>query len=290
MDLALAGDAGEAPAEAPVMGVDQELLAGLRIAHDDEAEIGQIRFERIGQAHRQYLMAARQMGQRLLPAGPADEIGKQEDQRAAADDAHGVFEEFTQIGLRRARQLGLVFEQGEDVQHMAAPASGRNDSAGTAAVEDRAHPVAAPRQQPRHHRREFGQHVALLDLHRAEIDRGAEIEQEPGGDLAVLVVLAHMRHLQPRGDVPVDVAHVVVELVFAQIGQIEPEAAEQRAVVALQQAVETADHRPFQPLQQGLRMSAAIRTWVSSGASGAATWRMILAMMASAVTASDSAS
>jgi hypothetical protein len=61
-----------------------------------------------------------------------------------------------------------------------------------------------------------------------------------------------MRRLQARGDVPVDVAHVVVGLVLAQVGQVEPAAAHQRAVVALQQAVEPPDDRPFQPAQQAV--------------------------------------
>ena len=58
--------------------------------------------------------------------------------------------------------------------------------------------------------------------------------------------------LQARRDVPVDVAHVVVVLVFAQVGQVQAGAAHQRAVVALQQAVEPADHRPFEPPQHTL--------------------------------------
>ena len=95
---------------------------------------------------------------------------------------------------------------------------------------------------------------------------GRQVEQEPGGDLAVLVVLAHVGRLQARGDVPVDVAHVVVVLVLAQVGEVEAEAAEQRAVVAVQQAVETADHRPLEPAQDRFRISpaaAATRTCVS---------------------------
>ena len=117
----------------------------------------------------------------------------------------------------------------------------------------RADLVALPGQQPRQHGDELGQHLPLGDLARAEIDRGAEIEQEPGGDLAVLVVDAHVGHLRARRDVPVDVADIVVGLVFAQVGEIEAEAAEQRAVVALQQAVEPADHRPLEPREQRLQ-------------------------------------
>ena len=100
---------------------------------------------------------------------------------------------------------------------------------------------------------------------------GRQVEQEPRGDLAVLVVLAHVRRLQARGDVPVDVAHVVVILVLAQVGEVEPEAAEQRAVVAVQQAVEPADHRPLEAAQERVRRCAATWTWVSSGFSGART-------------------
>ena len=69
-----------------------------------------------------------------------------------------------------------------------------------------------------------------------------------------------MRRLQPRGHVPVDIAHVVVQLVFAQVGEIEAEAAEQRAVIALQQAVEPAQHGPLEPAQQPLRIDAAAGT------------------------------
>jgi hypothetical protein len=49
------------------------------------------------------------------------------------------------------------------------------------------------------------------------------------------------------------VAHIVVVLVLAQVGEVEAEAAEQRAVVTLQQAVEPADHRPLELAQQLFR-------------------------------------
>ena len=89
----------------------------------------------------------------------------------------------------------------------------------------------------------------------AEFDRRGEIEQEPRGDVPVFVVFAYIRGGQPRGDVPVDVANVVVILVLAQVGEIEPEAAEQRPVVAVQQPVQTADHRPLEPPQDVLRIA-----------------------------------
>ena len=124
-----------------------------------------------------------------------------------------------------------------------------------------------------------------------------------------------MRRLQARGDVPVDVADVVVVLVFAQVRQVEPGAAHQRAVVALQQAVEPADDRPFEPAQRALgplgrgvcgvvvaAASPPLRNQVfmrrfarhqatsfscSSGLAGAGTARMILSIRPSGVSPSD---
>jgi hypothetical protein len=112
-----------------------------------------------------------------------------------------------------------------------------------------------PREDAREHGDEVRRHRAFAHLARAEIDRGRKVEQEPGRELAVLVVLAHVGSLQPGGDVPVDVTNVVAILVFAQVREIQTEAAEQRAVIALKQPVETAHHRPLQAAQDRLRIS-----------------------------------
>ena len=56
-----------------------------------------------------------------------------------------------------------------------------------------------------------------------------------------------------RGDVPVDVADVVAELVLAQVGEVDAVAVEQGPVVALEQAVEPADDLPVEALEDALR-------------------------------------
>src|SRR5438067_13783568 len=111
------------------------------------------------------------------------------------------------------------------------------------------------REKPRQQRDEIGRQLALFHLARAEVDRAGKIEQEPGGDLAVLMVLAHIRRQQPRGHVPVDVAYVVAVLVLAQVREIEAEAAKKRPVVAMQQAVEATHHRPLETAQDRLRIA-----------------------------------
>ena len=81
------------------------------------------------------------------------------------------------------------------------PLRGRDRALDAAAVEHRPDPVAAPGQQPGERRRRsrsgrvrFWRSV----VDRPEVDRRAQVEQEPGGDLAVLGVLADVRR-RPSG-------------------------------------------------------------------------------------------
>ena len=157
-----------------------------------------------------------------------------------------------------ARAAGPVQHPVQEMQHLAPAAARRDHGIDAVAVEQRADAIAVARQEARQHGDELGRHRALLQSLRAEIDRRAQVEQEPRGDLALLVVLAHVGRLQARGDVPVDVADVVVVLVLAQVGEIEPVAAEQRPVVAVQHAVQPADHRPLEPAQDRLRRSRRV--------------------------------
>ena len=111
------------------------------------------------------------------------------------------------------------------------------------------------RQQAGERRHEVDQDAPLepLGLARPEVDRRAEVEQEPGGDLTVLVVLADVRRVHPRRDAPVDVPDVVAVLVLAQVREVDAVAAEQRAVVTLKQAVEPADDLPVEALEEAFR-------------------------------------
>ena len=87
----------------------------------------------------------------------------------------------------------------------------------------------------------------------AKIHRWAEVEQEPGGDLAVFDVLPDVGRVHPRGDIPIDVADIIFGLVFAQVGKVHPIAVEQAAVIALQQAIQAADDLPVEAQQDALR-------------------------------------
>ena len=59
---------GEALAEAAVVGVDEELLAGLGVLHHQHAEVGQLGLERVVQPHRDHLVALREAAERARPS------------------------------------------------------------------------------------------------------------------------------------------------------------------------------------------------------------------------------
>ena len=143
----------------------------------------------------------------------------------------------------------------EEVQHLAPAAPGRDDGVHGDPVEQRADAIAVAREDASEHGDKLGRHRFLLHVVRAEIDRRAQVEQEPGGDFALLVVLAHVGRGETSGDVPVDVPHIVAVLVLAKVGEVEPVAAEECPVVAVQHAVQPPDHRPLETAKDGLRRS-----------------------------------
>ena len=105
-------------AEPPVAGVDVELLAGLRVLHDDRADIGQVGLPRVDEADRQDLVPSMEQVEGPFPTGCADEVGDDDDQRAPLDRVVGGFNERPQVGERSARQARLaeqILDEAEDL-------------------------------------------------------------------------------------------------------------------------------------------------------------------------------
>ena len=78
-----------------------------------------------------------------------------------------------------------------------------------------------PGQYARHGSHEIDQHRTLLVVHCPEVHRGTQVEQEPGRDLPVFDVLPNVGRVHARRDIPVDIADVVLRLVFAQVGEVD---------------------------------------------------------------------
>ena len=166
------------------------------------------------------------------------------------------------------------------------PATGRNGALDPAAVEDRPHAIAMAGQQARQGRHEVDQDAPLepIDLGGPEVDGRAQVEQEPCRDLAILDVLADVWRVHPGGDVPVDVADVVADLVLAKVGEVHPVAMEQAPIVALEEAIESAEKRGF---DTGLKLPAILLRYVPFVANARIPGRaMVAVFMALAVLAS----
>jgi hypothetical protein len=237
------------------VGVDVELLAGLGILHDQRADIGKLDLAPVEQPDGQDLVPLRELVERPLPAGRADEIRDDEDERAALDRVLAGLQQGRQVGERSPGKPGLVEEVVDQAQDLDPTATGRDRAFHAAAVEDRADAVAVARQQSRQRRDEVDQDAPLqpLRFHRPEVDRRTQVEQEPGGDLAILVVLANVGRVHPCRDAPVDVPDVVAVLVLTEVGEVHADPAEQAPVVALEQPVEPADDLPVEALEEAFR-------------------------------------
>ena len=223
LGFALGGDAGKALAKARVVGVHQHLLAGLgsRAWSAGRGRAGPAPADRAARTATTSWRCASSASGRSQP-GSLMKSETTNTRRAALD--HG--RRRTRAGRAAAscptrRAHGPRLHAVQQVQHVAPPAAGGDHRVHARAVEQRADAVAVAREHAREHGDELGRDVALALFARAEIDRRAQVQQEPGGHLAVFGEDAHMRHLQPRRHVPVDVAHVVVVLVLAQVGQVQ---------------------------------------------------------------------
>ena len=83
-----------------------------------------------------------------------------------------------------------------------------------------------------------------------------------------------MRLLQAGRHVPVNVPHIVMVLVFAQVGQVHARATQQRAVVTLQQAVQATQYCPLQAAQELFCAFCLFRRRVAHGLHVQGAWRV----------------
>ena len=193
-------------------------------------------------------MALRQVSQRLGPAGRTNEIGDDENEGSSLHDPKSGLQEIAQVRRGRAGAFGPGKHPVENVEHVAPAAPRRNHRIDAVAIEQRPDAIAVTGQEPRQYGDEFGRHGPLLHL-GAEIHGRAQVQQEPRRNFSIFIVHSNIGRQETRGDVPIDVTDIVVILVFAQIGEIQPETAKQGLVIAMKQPVQATNHGPLQSPQ-----------------------------------------
>ena len=82
------------------------------------------------------------------------------------------------------------------------------------------------------HAGDFRREFALGEIHAAKRARSAHIHDQHDGQLAFLGEFLHVGMPEPRGHVPVDGAHFVAGLVFANLLKVHAPAFEHATVLA----------------------------------------------------------
>ena len=139
--------------------------------------------------------------------------------------------------------------------------AGRRDAELDPVAEgDRADVVVAARGGQADRGGDLEGHIAHAAAAAAEVGRGADIDHEQDGLLALLDVAAHERRAQARGGLPVDAAHVVAGCVWADLGEFEAAAAEGAAVFAGELVAQDAAGAEFDLTHAAAQLFAFERT------------------------------
>ena len=94
------------------------------------------------------------------------------------------------------------------------------------------------------------------------------LEHQEQRDLALLDKSLPVGFAEPRRDVPVNIAHVVAELVFHNLVEFHAATAKGRAVFTAEHVLDGMAHAPLQPAQQG---QLGLRTGGGGGGRGQVT-------------------
>ena len=209
----LRGARGEPLADLAPARVDAQLASGLGVDEPQVADGGQLLLARVAHLERDHVMAVQQAQQRLAPVARPAEVRHDHDQAARAGQAPGARHRVGEVG--GAGAVGLVSRaQRQQQPQQSLPALQRRHDACLAGAErHHAEAVALARGEVADRERRALGHVRLAAVRGAEAHRRRDVEQQPRGERALRDLDAHVGVAGARGRGPVDLAHVVAELV-----------------------------------------------------------------------------
>src|SRR4029453_4834310 len=126
-----------------------------------------------------------------------------------------------QVGGGRRSRVRSAVEFPSDPQCMTAPGAGRDDTCPAGVVEDGTDPVAVSAEPPGQDEGELGKPVLFSAARAADHHGRRSVEDEPRGQLTILVEFAYLRFVEPGSDVPLDMPRVVAFDVRSQPGEAE---------------------------------------------------------------------
>ena len=139
--------------------------------------------------------------------------------------------------LERPRDVGATPRRGEvedvahDAQDVGAPLARGHVVLDLVGEEHERHLVVVADRREGEHRGDFGRDLPLGLRRRAEVTRGAQVDDQHDRQFALLAELLHERTPGARGHVPVDRADLVAGHVLAHLLEVDAAALEDRVVL-----------------------------------------------------------
>ena len=164
------------------------------------------------------------------------------------------------------RGRGAGEQRGGGVHDLAAAADGFADDFALGAGVDEADAVAVDGAEQHDEAREFEEGLAFGLRAGTEGEGRGVFEDDEQGDLAFFDEFFSVGLAEAGGDVPVDVADVVAELVFDDLVELHAAAAKGRAVFAAEDVFHGVADAPFELAQEGQRRRGG------RGGGGSGSW------------------
>ena len=169
-------------------------------------------------------------GQRLAVVMLIDKVTHQEGGAALLQGTGHVFQHHVDVG---AGPFGLEVEQfADNEEDVLAALLGRDKLLHFVAEEDDTHLVVVLDGREGYGGTDFGHHLALGNAHSTKILAAAHVHEKHHREFAFLLIDLDIGAVVARGDIPVDVAHVITVLVLAHLAESHTPALESRVVLA----------------------------------------------------------
>ena len=154
------------------------------------------------------------------------------EQECGASALHDLRKEFHSLANIRATAFRLEVEHlANDVEDVLTSFLGRNVFFYAVREEDDANLIVVLNGRERQCGSNLGNHIALHLLRGSEVERTADVDQKHHRQLALFFENLHIGAVEAGGYIPVDVAHVVAELILAHLREGHTTSPEGRVIL-----------------------------------------------------------
>ena len=205
-------------------------MAGLGIAHAHQSHVRQLAGTHVVDLQGHHVVLVVGYGERVLKVVAAVEVAQHEGRATAF---HHFGEELQCLGDIGAAAIGVEVEHlAYDIENVLA-ALLRRDILLYAVREEYDTYLVVVLYGTESYRCGYLSHHVFLELTGgAEVERARHVDEQHHRELALLLKHLHVGPVEARSDVPVDVAHIVAELVFPHFRERHSAPLESRVILA----------------------------------------------------------